>query len=154
MTRKSNIAWYVLLFSILFLLDRVTKFFMLQHGTQEIRVTPFLSFSLSINRGVTWGLFHSANTVIFVFVALLTAVVIGLLAAYSFFRWRSGFSVWGETIALAGALSNLVDRIMCGGVVDFIFFSYGRFSWPIFNVADMCIVAGIGIMLFGLYAKE
>jgi len=153
MKQKRFLGWYVLLFSFLFLFDRVTKFLMIQSEQIKIKIAPFLSFELSFNRGISWGLFSSAQTSIFVLVSLMTVAVIIPLFIYAFLRWRSGFSVWGETVALAGALSNLVDRVFYGGVVDFISVSYGWFSWPVFNVADICIVVGIFFVLLGFYKE-
>jgi len=154
MKTKRFLTGYVLLFSALFALDRITKYLILQAGRTEVRVAPFLSFQLSFNRGVSWGLFSSEHTSIFVLVSLMTVAVIIPLFIHAVLRWRSGFAVWGETVALAGALSNLVDRIMYGGVVDFISISYGWFSWPIFNIADVCIVLGIFFVLLGFYRES
>jgi len=153
MIRKKHLGLYFLLFSFLFLLDRVTKFLMLRSAETKIQIFPFLSFDLSFNRGVSWGLFHSPETSVFVLVSLMTVMVIIPLVIHTVLRWRSGFSIWGETVALSGAISNLVDRVACGGVVDFISFSYGFFSWPIFNIADICIVTGIFFILLGFYKK-
>ena len=47
-----------------------------------------------------------------------------------------------------GALGNLVDRILFGGVVDFLHLHYGSFSWYVFNLADCAIVAGVGALLY------
>ncbi len=56
----------------------------------------------------------------------------------------------GLPLALGGAVGNLVDRIRYGWVVDFIDFSLkwgGReHHWPTFNVADIAIVIGVGLM--------
>ena len=154
MTSKRFLGQYALLFFVLFVFDRITKILMLQWGQTELKVAPFLSFQLSFNRGVSWGLFHSADTNVFILVSFMTILVILPLFFYTIIRWRTGFSVWGETVALAGAFSNLVDRIAHGGVVDFIFFSYGRFYWPIFNIADVCIVLGIFFVLLGFYKES
>ena len=45
----------------------------------------------------------------------------------------------GFSLVLAGALGNVIDRIDRGYVIDFIHLSY----WPIFNVADVCVVFGL-----------
>lgn len=46
-------------------------------------------------------------------------------------------------VILAGALGNLIDRLLRGHVVDFIYLHY----WPVFNVADICLVAGAGLLM-------
>lgn len=49
----------------------------------------------------------------------------------------------GEALVLAGGISNLVDRILWGQVVDYIPF----FGWSVFNVADGLLVLGVGLVL-------
>ena len=51
---------------------------------------------------------------------------------------------WGVSLALSGALGNMIDRFVYGAVVDFLDVRI----WPIFNVADIAIVCGV-ILLFG-----
>lgn len=52
---------------------------------------------------------------------------------------------------ISGALGNLIDRIRYGYVIDFIHVHIRDvFSWPVFNVADILIVAGIGLLLLQL----
>lgn len=53
----------------------------------------------------------------------------------------------GLALALGGALGNLVDRIRLGYVVDFLDFQF----WPVFNLADIAIVSGVGLIILGLY---
>lgn len=55
---------------------------------------------------------------------------------------------WWEILVFAGAISNLVDRVLYGAVLDFIELYVGRWSWPVFNVADSLIVCGVIGMLF------
>ena len=55
-------------------------------------------------------------------------------------------------IILGGAVGNLIDRIRYGYVVDFIYFHIrDRFSWPIFNVADILLSVGVGLLLIQLF---
>jgi hypothetical protein len=51
-------------------------------------------------------------------------------------------------LVLGGALGNLVDRVTTGQVVDFIDIGWGRWHWPVFNVADSAV--SIGVVLFAL----
>ena len=50
---------------------------------------------------------------------------------------------WGTALLIGGDLGNLYDRLVHGGVIDFIDFRI----WPVFNVADMCIDLGIALLL-------
>lgn len=44
---------------------------------------------------------------------------------------------------LAGAIGNLIDRVVYGEVIDFLLFYWGMYQWPAFNVADSCITLGV-----------
>ncbi|MFC1890020.1 signal peptidase II [Thermodesulfobacteriota bacterium] len=50
-------------------------------------------------------------------------------------------------MVLGGAIGNLIDRVMLGKVVDFISLHVGRYYWPAFNVADIAIVCGVGLLI-------
>jgi signal peptidase II len=88
---------------------------------------------------------------------MMLAVLIS--ATLSFWLSRTARGEWRTAIPfaliIAGALGNLVDRIRFGYVIDFIQWYYGSFYWPVFNVADSCIVVGATTMvLFSFAAKE
>ncbi len=51
------------------------------------------------------------------------------------------------SLILGGAISNLIDRIRIGAVVDFIDIGIGNLRWPTFNVADSCITIGVIIII-------
>lgn len=87
-----------------------------------------------------------------------TLLLIALSIAVIFFVWsnRNKFSAYpkvfqvGLGLALGGALGNLVDRIRLGYVVDFLDFRF----WPVFNLADIAIVSGVGLIILGCYQEH
>jgi signal peptidase II len=52
-------------------------------------------------------------------------------------------------LVLAGAIGNGIDRLRLGYVIDFIHFKVGSFDFPVFNVADSCVVIGAGLLILG-----
>lgn len=54
----------------------------------------------------------------------------------------------GVALILAGAIGNLIDRILLGEVVDFLDFMIGDFHWYVFNLADSCVTIGLGFVLY------
>jgi signal peptidase II len=94
------------------------------------------------NEGAAFGLFPGRQPV-FILTSLLVLFVI---AAF----WRRSRPVqWPVVVALAlvtaGAVGNLIDRSILGYVTDF--FEFGFVQFPVFNVADSCIVIGVAILM-------
>ena len=56
----------------------------------------------------------------------------------------------GIALVLSGALGNLIDRLLFGYVIDFISVYYKNWYWPAFNIADVCISVGVGLLIFEL----
>jgi len=80
-----------------------------------------------------------------IFLIIASLVVIGFVIYY--FKYKN--LQLGLSLVLAGAISNLIDRIFRGYIVDFI--NVG--IWPVFNLADMYNVAGVLMVIF-LLKKE
>jgi len=145
--------FYIILFACVAILDRVTKYLALTYCDEIPKTDSFLSWCISFNRGISWGMFHSDNEWQFFTVSGIIIGITLILASYTIIRYINYQSIVGETLVLAGSFSNLIDRFMYGGVVDFILLSYGGWSFPIFNCADVCIVLGVGLMLFEHYGE-
>jgi signal peptidase II len=137
---------YILIGVGTLVIDRITKQWALQLTADGIFVNQFLSFDLVFNRGVTAGMLQSESPLLFGVLSGLIAAIIVVLGVYTFYRHHRDYGIIGEVLTLSGAVSNLVDRYLFNGVVDFIHLSYGEYSFPIFNIADMCIVFGVAII--------
>ena len=138
--------WYFIAGLILMVLDRVTKAWALKACVIKVVLMPCVSCSLAFNRGFGWSLFHSTDHNVFVIVSAVVFLVLLLLTMHAYYRWLEGALIWPELLIVTGAISNFIDRIMYGGVVDFIELSYKNFYWPSFNVADVLIVCGVAWM--------
>ncbi len=109
-------------------------------------------FMLARNKGGAWGLLHSYEEKIrkpfFVTVSVLAIVFI--VSLYRRLHPTQTALKWGLPLVLGGALGNLVDRIRYGHVIDFIdsYLVWGGspHHWPTFNVADISICVGVGLM--------
>ena len=105
----------------------------------------FVHFTYVRNSGVAFGLGAGLPFPYYVF-----SIAAALAILYLFARGR--VQGLGRRIALAlilgGALGNLVDRLSTGLVVDFIDVGWGRWHWPVFNVADSAV--SVGVVVFAL----
>ena len=149
--------WFVVFCGLaIIILDRITKYRALTTLADGSVYTfnRMLSYELVFNRGISWGVFSSGSPYTAIFITSVTAGLIGLLLWMAYDKWRKGRAFLGEGCIIAGALSNVFDRFVYAGVIDFIHISYGVFSWPLFNVADVSIVIGVGTLLWTYYVQE
>ncbi len=138
-----------------FALDRLTKWIIETRISvmDTHRVIPgFFDIVHSTNRGVAFSLFHDSTspwrTTLLIVAAAAALVVVGWMI------WRSRnmrrLSLFGLALIFGGAAGNLFDRVMWGGVTDFLDFYMGTLHWPAFNVADSAVVVGSGLLLLDL----
>ena len=153
MRKYSSLFWYVALFLISFLVDRATKFFALSYF-HTYKINNYIKFELMFNRGISWGMFDSQSSLIFFLVTTFIVIITLFVAVYGYKQFQAGHTIIGELLVIAGSLSNIFDRILYGGVIDFIALSWGKLSWPVFNLADVFIVAGVFIIMIGVWAEN
>jgi signal peptidase II len=140
---------YFLLAAGIFIIDRVTKLAALAWcADAAYTVNSFLSFEVIFNRGISWGMFHSQNDALFFVVSIIIAFITAVLCGYAYYRYMCGNVIVAEICIITGSCCNLIDRVMYGGVIDFILLSYNNLSWPVFNIADAVIVLGVGLFIF------
>jgi len=141
--------WYHdLIFWEIFLLDWVSKWIAVDNFYRPLKITSFLSLKVSINRGISWSLFSGNDTLTFVIISSLVFGILCFLAYYTLERQKEEYDVLGETLLLAGGFSNFIDRLIYGGVIDFISISWGGWSFPIFNIADIVISIGVMVIIY------
>lgn len=141
---------YLALLVFLLGLDQVLKYFArtrldkiyLEKGDEN----PLFSFMFLCNEGVAFGLNFNKTLIIFLSALIIFSVLC--------LMWLGNFSAkekmaWG--VVVVGSLSNLLDRITLGCVIDYIKIYY----WPVFNIADaMLVVAFIYLVIFGFKKSQ
>ena len=130
-------------------IDQVTKRIATDHLVYavEVDVLPFLSWKLVHNTGAAFSMFAGAGWSRWGLSIL--AAAFSLFLAYEIRRLGRGAGWYGVACAciLAGALGNLVDRVILGHVIDFVFVHHGAFRFPVFNVADSAVTVGAAIWI-------
>ena len=144
---------------VIIILDQFTKYLAIKWSTSfPIDIIPgIFSLSLVFNKGGAFGLFKGKQMM---FIAISVVAIVTIIWLIN--KMRNGVSVlfpnrnmakhdetavkWALLLLLAGAISNLIDRLRFGYVIDFFDFKV----WPVFNVADSAITIGITILLFVL----
>ena len=130
------------------IIDQVTKYYALVLCDHRCTINQYLSFDISFNRGISWGMLHSSNDTVFALVTMVITLCTLFLARFALWRYKKGMLILGEVLVVAGSFSNLIDRAWYHGVVDFIELSYRDWVWPLFNMADCAIVLGVVIMVW------
>ena len=155
---KRDLYWkiaYLLAAGAVFMIDQTSKAWAirrLRFGDDLVVIPNFLNFAYAENTGVAfsfldnhgdagrWGLSAVAG-------------VAAILVLYYFWRVpRSHDRLLGAlALLLAGILGNVTDRLRLGFVVDFIDVQFANWHYPTFNVADMAICIGAGLLILDMF---
>jgi signal peptidase II len=158
---KKDILWklsYLAIAGGVFLIDQTTKAWAvrrLRFGEDIPVISGFLNFAYAQNTGVAfsmlddhgdsgrWGL-------------SIVAFVAATLVFYFFWRTpRSDDRILGSlALLLAGIVGNVTDRMRLGFVVDFVDVQFGSWHYPTFNIADMAICLGAGLLIIDLFLAK
>jgi signal peptidase II len=115
-------------------------------GGEVLRVTDFFDYVLVWNTGISYGLFDRLPVW---GLGVVMAVAILALAIW-WVRADSALIRVGLALAIGGALSNALDRLLYGAVADFFHLHWGTWSFYIFNLADVAITLGVILLLADL----
>ena len=147
---KTALIW-VWLSVIVVALDQLTKWLVVANfELYEIRpVGPFLDLTRLHNEGAAFGILANAGGwQRWFFLALAGAIGIAIVVWLRSLPARGQY--WlaiGLALILGGALGNAWDRFFDGFVVDYLHFHWGDAYFPAFNVADIAITTGAGMLI-------
>lgn len=150
--------WLWLTFAVV-AADRASKFGVEQLTSQGYRRTMIPHFAdlvHSVNAGIAFGLFSESDFKWVSFLLVTASTVVILLLVWLLAAGIAGGTASQAGIALiaGGAAGNLLDRLLYGGVTDFLELYAGKFRWPAFNVADAAITIGAVLIILDLFTGE
>jgi len=118
----------------------------------SIEIFPFFNIVMVWNTGISFGLFSEkiGTTILIALPLCITAV---------FAIWLARTTSWFKGIAIAlvigGGIGNVIDRARFGAVIDFLDFHISSLHYPAFNLADSCVVIGIGLLIvYSLFLEK
>ena len=129
-----------------FAIDQVTKAIVVTNASVLSAGVPvFTGFNLTFyrNDGVTFGLLGGAPWWSLVVLALAVCAWLVIMML----RTRDGIEAVAYGAIIGGALGNVLDRLRFRAVTDFLDFYAGAAHWPAFNMADVFVVGGVGLLL-------
>lgn len=136
---------------LVFITDQATKIWALYKlaNGYPVKVLPFLNFTLVMNEGIAFGLFHEGGNIKNYLLIIITSIATVIILLYHIrMKNHSGLKAIILAFVFGGAVGNLYDRIFRGFVVDFIDLYVGSFHWPVFNLADTYITIGLIIIFY------
>lgn len=108
-------------------------------------IPHFLGFRYAENTGAAFSILRDQQLLLIVLTFLIMAMMFGFM--YKAHKTDAHWVVkWAYTLILAGAIGNFIDRIRLDYVIDFLEFKF--ITFPIFNVADVCVVLGVILLGF------
>ena len=141
-----------------FMIDQTTKAWAvrrLRFGDAKEVIPNFLNFAYAQNTGVAFSMFDDHGDTGRWGLSIV-AIVAATLVLYFFWKTpRSDDRILGSLcLLLAGIVGNVVDRLRLGFVVDFIDVQFGSWHYPTFNVADMAICIGAGLLILDMFLSK
>jgi signal peptidase II len=134
-----------------FVLDQLVKLYIVRHFKlfEQIDLVPhWLAITYTLNSGAAFSLFATlppaVRETMLDGLAAAAVLVLGVLLARGA---RPPIVSAAFALIMGGAAGNLLDRVMRGRVVDFIYVHYYAWSYPVFNIADSAITIGVAIIL-------
>ncbi len=138
-----------------FMVDQMTKAWAVRRlrfgGDREI-ILGLLNFAYAQNTGVAFSMLDDHGEA-GRFGLSAVAIVAGILVLFYFWRIpRTNDRLLSAlALLLAGIAGNVTDRLRLGFVVDFIDVQFGSWHYPTFNVADMAICLGAGLLILDMF---
>ena len=144
------LRYFLTLSAVVVVLDQITKQLADRHLTayDPLPIMPSLNLTLSFNPGAAFSFLAGAGgwqRWFFTVLAIgVSAAIVVWLRRITAGEWRLGV---GLALILGGAVSNVIDRLIYGHVIDFIDVYYADWHWPAFNVADSAISVGAAFLI-------
>ena len=150
--KKENIYYFVLII-VIFLLDRYSKFIVINNFSERTHyINKYINLDLIWNIGIGFGLLSTNSLLFYNLVTLLIGIVIISLFYISIISNKLDKLIY--SIIIGGALGNFSDRLIYKAVPDFIDLHYNNLHWFVFNVADIFITLGIIALLISSIIKK
>ena len=128
------------------LLDQLVKLYIqstMLPGMSFPIIQDVFHITFVLNPGAAFGILANQQ---FFFIGIGLLILLAAVYYYPMLKKQDIWIRYGAALLWGGAVGNLIDRIRYGVVVDFFDFRI----WPVFNVADIAIVVGVGCIIYAL----
>lgn len=145
---------YYLIAVFVILIDQWTKWLVIKKMElyEKIPIIEnFFYLTSHRNKGAAWGILQDQMVFFYIITVI---VVIGIVYYMEKHIKDQKLMAIAFSLILGGALGNFIDRLFRKEVVDFLDFIIFSYDYPIFNVADMALVIGVGLVLIATFIEE
>lgn len=123
-------------------------------GLLPINVTSFFDIVMAWNPGISFSFLSNSGQA-----GRYALILLSIILSFIFFAWMikstNFLFILAMGFIIGGALGNGIDRLIHGQVVDFLYFHYQKYSFPVFNIADCAITIGGFLYIYVLlFAKD
>ena len=157
---KKKYLWLLAIAGVLIALDQLTKVYVHTHfhlGESVVVIPNFFNFTYVRNFGAAFGFLaesHPSFREIF-FLSMPPIALVIILGILRGVEDNDTKQIIALSSIFGGAIGNYIDRLRFRYVIDFLdFHLYNRWSWPAFNIADMAIVGGVGLLLLLMFIEK
>lgn len=134
-------------------LDQATKMYIHTQfylGETVSVINDLFNVTYVRNTGAAFGIFRDAGETFrnIFFLSMPPLAIIVILSILWGVKENDRLQIFALSNVFGGAIGNYVDRLRFGYVIDFLDVHYQhKFTWPAFNIADACIVGGVGLLM-------
>ncbi|MGB4984716.1 MAG: signal peptidase II [Erysipelotrichaceae bacterium] len=135
------------------IIDQLTKFYFASNfdvNQSKAIIDGFFSLTYVRNTGVAWGMF-SGNVMMLILIAF---AALGFLCYLYYTNFHLKITSLAIVLMISGTLGNLFDRLVRGYVVDFLDFIVFNYDFPVFNVADILLCIGCGLLFIAILLEK
>ena len=141
----------IIISGMLFAIDQIIKYLVINNTTKKTIIPGFLKLFYVENNGVAFSMLSGSKYLI-----IIVSLVLLLFLFYELKKENNidKLTVVTYGILFGGILGNLFDRIYRGYVIDYISFTFGDYSFAIFNFADIMITVGVFLLILKSFKKK
>ena len=144
----------LIIFSVFFLLiDIIAKYLIdINFNVMETKeiIHNFFSITKVYNYGASWNILNGYRIILII----ITLIILTILYFYQKQFVVNNRNIIAFSLLYSGIIGNLIDRIFRGYVIDFFDFYIFGYNYPVFNIADICIVFGVFLLIIATIKKE
>lgn len=132
---------YIVLFLFLLFLDLFSKYYVSNFISDSMTLIPFIDLLVTSNTGIAFSLFSSSDQTIKIILIMVTFLAL-LFLGNEFRNAQSSTYKYALILIISGGFGNFFERIIRGAVTDFLHLRIEKFSFFVFNLADLFITLG------------